>query len=93
MTCLTVSTPCPTPQALSLASDVNWRRDRLTEARSILADVVYHPDTLVILAARVVAGRTDDADECAEAIDLMRLLDRRPLHSIAAAAFPQGGAA
>lgn len=71
----------------------NWFQDRLTEARGILADIPQHPETLVILAARVVAGQTDDARECADAVELLRLLDRRPLHAIAAAAFPQGGVA
>ena len=71
----------------------DWMIDRLTEARGILADTAHHPDSLVILAARVVAGQTDDARECADAIDLSCQLDRRPLHTIAAAAFPKGGAA
>ena len=71
----------------------DWMQDRLTEARSILAEVPRHPESLVILAARVVAGQTDDAGECAEAVDLLRLLNRRPLPAIAAAAFPSGGAA
>ena len=73
------------------ASD--WMQDRLTEARGVLADTTQHPDSLVILAARVVVGQTGDAYECAAAVDLLRLLDRRPLHAIAAAAFPKGGAA
>ena len=72
---------------------VDWMLDRLTEARGVLADTTRHPDTLVILAARVVAGQTDCARECADAIDLLCQLDRRPLHAIAAAAFPNGGAA
>uniref|UniRef100_UPI004047893C hypothetical protein n=1 Tax=Yoonia sp. TaxID=2212373 RepID=UPI004047893C len=71
----------------------DWMHDRLTEARGVLADTTRHPDSLVILAARVVVGQTGDAGECADAIDLLRLLDRRPLHAIAAAAFPKGGAA
>jgi len=71
----------------------DWMHDRLTEARGVLADTTQHPDSLVILAARVVVGQTDDASECADAIDLLRLLDRRPLHAIAAAALPKGGAA
>ena len=75
----------------SVAGD--WMQDRLIEARGILADVLQHPDSLVILAARVVAGQTNDASECADAVDLLRLLDRRPLHAIAAAALPNGGAA
>ena len=54
----------------SVASD--WMQDRLIEARGILADVPQHPESLVILAARVVAGQTDDSGECADAIDLLR---------------------
>ena len=73
------------------ASD--WMQDRLTEALGVLVDSTQHPKSLVILAARVVVGQTDDASECADAIDLLRLLDQRPLHAIAAAAFPKGGAA
>ena len=67
--------------------------DRLTEARGILADTTQRPESLVILAARVVVGQTDDARECGDAIDLLRLLDPRPLQAIAAAAFPTGGVA
>ena len=66
---------------------------RLTEARGVLADTTQHPNTLVILAARVVAGQTNSARECADAIDLLYQLDRRPLHAVASAAFPNGGAA
>ena len=72
---------------------VDWMLDRLTEARGVLADTTQHSDTLVILAARVVAGQTDCARECADAIDLLCQLDRRPLHAIAVAAFQNGGAA
>ena len=71
----------------------DWMHDRLTEARGILADTTQHSKSLVILAARVIVGQTDDARECGDAIELLRLLDRRPLHAIAAAAFPNGGAA
>ena len=71
----------------------DWMQDRLTEARGILVDAPRHPDSLVILAARVVAGQTDSASECADAVDLLRRLDRRPLHAVAAASFPNGGAA
>ena len=77
----------------SAASSGDWMRDRLTEARGVLADTTKHPKSLVILAARVVAGQTTDARECANAVDQLRLLDRRHLHAIAAAAFPNGGAA
>jgi len=78
---------------IATASSADWILDRLTEARGVLANTTRHPDSLVILAARIVAGQTDDAGECADAIDLLRLLDRRPLHAVAAAAFPKGGAA
>ena len=71
----------------------DWMQNRLTEARGVLADTTQHPDSLVILAARVVVGQTDDARECGDALEVLRLLDRRPLHAIAAAAFPKGGAA
>lgn len=71
----------------------NWMHDRLTEARGVLADTTRHPESLVVLAARVVVGQTDDARESGDAIELLRQLDRRPLHAIAAAAFPNGGAA
>lgn len=75
------------------SSTADWMQDRLTEARGVLADSTQHPDSLVVLAARVVAGQTECATECAAAIDLLCQLDRRPLHAIAAAAFPNGGAA
>jgi hypothetical protein len=69
-----------------------WMQDRLTEARGILADVAQHPVSLVLLAARVVAGQSGDARECADAVDLLHLLDRHRWVAIAAAAPPNGGA-
>ena len=87
-----MTAPLPHP-LVSATSTGDWMLDRLTEARSILADTTQHPETLVILAARVVAGQPDSARECADAIDLLRQLDRHPLQAIAAAAFPKGGAA
>ena len=82
------------PDPLITAPDhIDWMQDRLIEARGILVDAPRHPDSLVILAARLVAGQTDNPIECAEAIDLWRRLNRRPLHTIANAAFPNGGAA
>ena len=78
---------------VAATSTGDWMLERLTEARGILAETRQHPNTLVILAARVVAGQTNDARECADAIDLLRHLDRRPLHAIAAAVLPMGGAA
>ena len=81
------------PPVIPTSATVDWMHDRLTEARGVLADTAQHPDSLVILAARVVVGLTDDARECGDALEVLRLLDRRPLHAIAAAAFPNGGAA
>jgi hypothetical protein len=78
---------------ISASGPGDWLQDRLTEARGILADVPQHAETLVILAARVVAGQTNDASECADAVELLRFLDRRPLHAIAAAVLPNRGAA
>lgn len=75
------------------ATSAGWMRDRLTEARGILADATRHPSSLVIIAARVVVGLTGDSAECAEAIDVLRARDPRPLPAVAAAAFPIGGAA
>lgn len=75
------------------ASSADWMHDRLTEARSILANATRHPSSLVIIAARVVVGLTGNSAECAGAIDILRARDPRPLHAIAAAALPNGGAA
>ena len=81
------------PPVIPTSTTGDWMHDRLTEARGVLADTAQHPESLVILAARVVVGQTDDARECGDALEVLRLLDRRPLHAIAAAAFPKGGAA
>lgn len=81
------------PPVIPTSTTSDWMHDRLIEARGVLADTTQHPDSLVILAARVVVGQTNDAAECGEALEVLRLLDRRPLHVIAAAAFPKGGAA
>ena len=82
------------PHPTFAASDTcDWMQERLTEARAILVEAPRHPASLVILAARVVAGQTDCASECADALDLLCQLDRRPLHAVAAAVFPNGGAA
>ncbi len=88
-----MNAPLPNPSLLSpstIAAD--WIHDRLTEARGILAENDRHPNSLVILAARVVAGHTDDVRECSDALGVLQRLDRRPLHAIAAAALPNGGA-
>lgn len=75
------------------ASSADWMHDRLTEARGILADPTRHPSSLVVIAARVVVGLTGDSAECAEAIDILRARDPRPLHAVATAAVQNGGAA
>ena len=69
-----------------------WMEDRLTEARDILVDAPRHPASLVILAARVVAVQTDGVSAFAGAVDVLCQSDRRPLQTVAAAAFPNGGA-
>lgn len=83
MTCLATTTPCPVRLVTPATSFDQWRRNRLTEARGILADATRHPSSLVIIAARVVVGLTGDSAECAKAIDLARARDPRPLHAIA----------
>ena len=82
-----LSHPLPAPPGSG-----DWMQDRLTEARGILADATQHRDTLVILACRTVVGLTDDAAERDDALELWRLLDRRPLHAIADA-YAKGGPA
>ena len=51
-----------------------WHKDRLAEARGIVADVAHHPDTLVLLACRVICTHTLDPLERVEALGLMQLL-------------------
>ena len=87
---MNVAIPHPT---FAASTSCDWMQQRLTEARAILVEAPRHPDSLVILAARVVAGQTESTSECADAVDLLRHLDHRPLHAVAAAAFPNGGAA
>ena len=81
------------PPVIPTSTTGDWMLDRLTEARGVLTDTTQHPESLVILAARVLVGQTDDARECGDALEVLRLLDRRPLHVIAAATFQKGGAA
>lgn len=93
MTCLALTTPCPMRQITPASGFDQWRHDRLTEARTILADAIRHPSSLVIIAARVVVGLTGDSEECAEAIDLALARDSRLLHAVAAASILNGGVA
>ena len=66
-----------------------WPVGRLREARAILADVVHHPETLVVLAARVVIAHSPDVAECRDARALRQILEP----GLFAVACPQGGAA
>lgn len=93
MTSMPLSFPCPTLHRMFVSGDDNWRRDRLAEARSVLADVTHHPDALIILAAHVVSRHTDDPAEGQDASDLCRLLDRRPFKPATTANLPLGGVA
>ena len=81
------------PSQIVSPGTVDWMQHRLTEARGILADIPQHRDTLIILAARVVLSQSHDGCECADAAELLRLLDRRPLPTNAPAACPKGGVA
>ena len=52
-----------------------WQRDRLTEARAILADATHHRDSLNLLACQVVLRFSPDREERAEARAPIRLLE------------------
>jgi len=52
-----------------------WQRDRLAEARAILADATHHHDSLNLLACRVVLNLSPDPKERADARALIRLLE------------------
>lgn len=80
------------PRALTPVA-FDWMHDRLREAHSVLADMTRHPDSLVILAARVILTHSADTDDRNEARDVLRLLDRSAPHPAAAVAQPKGGAA
>jgi hypothetical protein len=79
-------TACENPTPIYRAAQSQWRQERLIEARGILADMAHHPDTLVILACRVVCGCSPDAKD-----RVMRLLSARPSETARAAL--KGGAA
>ena len=55
----------------------HWQQDCLVEARGILADFAHHPDTLVVLACRVICAHGSDAAEHADALGVSRLLGSR----------------
>jgi hypothetical protein len=70
-----------------------WPADRLSEARAILADIAHHPETRLVLAARVIVRHSRDEAECREACALRRLFDTKPRSGTPATACRQGGAA
>ncbi|OUS04008.1 hypothetical protein A9Q96_16910 [Rhodobacterales bacterium 52_120_T64] len=60
--------------ALKQSHPPEWHADRLSEARGIVADVAHHPDTLVLLACRVICAHSLDPFERVEALGLIRIL-------------------
>ncbi len=60
----TDAAPCP----------ADWPAQRLAEARSIVADFVHHPDSLIILACRAIAAHSPEEQERREALALAGLL-------------------
>ncbi len=59
-----------------------WRRDRLAEARAVIADVAHHCDPLIRLACRVLVRHGETTEEREDAERLLVVLDaRRPLRS------------
>ena len=63
--------------ATTHAHPQRWHEDRLVEARGIVADVAHHPDSLVLLAYRVICTHSLDPLERVEALGLMRVLAER----------------
>ena len=59
---------------LTQSRPLEWHKDRLAEARGVVADIAHHPDTLVLLACRVICTHTLDPLERVEALGLMRIL-------------------
>ena len=69
----------------------HWCQERLIEARSILADIAHHPDTLVLLACQVISTHGTDPVERADALGVVRLLNVHPSEGVNAS--PKGGVA
>jgi hypothetical protein len=77
-----------TPSAPIGTAHSHWRQERLHEARGILADIAHNPDTLVVLACRVVCGCSPEAKERGDALGVIRLLSTHP--SERSSATPKG---
>ncbi|MBW6496039.1 MAG: hypothetical protein K0B16_16075 [Burkholderiaceae bacterium] len=57
-----------------------WRRNRLAEARAVVADVAHHSDHLIRLACEVLIAHGESPAECDEARVLQLVIDaRRPV--------------
>lgn len=57
-----------------------WRRDRLAEARAVIADVAHHSDHLIRLACKVLVQHGETPAERADAQRLLVVIDaRRPI--------------
>ena len=69
-----------------------WRRDRLAEARAVIADVAHHSDPLIRLACNVLVQHGESPAERDDAQRLLVVIDaRRPVRS--AQREDQGGSA
>lgn len=73
------SSPLPEPDtnhcaANEVTSAPDWPIQRLAEARGIVADLVHHPDSLIVLACRAIAAHSADPQEGREALALAGLL-------------------
>ncbi|TRW92753.1 hypothetical protein FNJ84_20885 [Paracoccus sp. M683] len=80
--------PAADPRADANAPNpADWPAQRLTEARSIVADFVHHPDSLIVLACRAIAAHSPDPREGREALALAGLLICLSIRK------PKGGAA
>ena len=55
----------------------DWMQDRLTEARTVLADVAHHQDGLIRIACRVIARHGETAKEREDARVLLVVLEAR----------------
>jgi len=80
-----------TPNASTCNAQLQWRQERLFEARGILADIAHHPGTLVLLACQVICAHSPDPTERADALGVMRLLGGQLQKMVSTA--PKGGAA
>lgn len=78
------------PSASTCNAQLQWRHERLIEARGVLADIAHHPDSLVSLACQVVCAHSPEPDERADALGVMRLLGGHLPKTVSAA--PNGGA-